>query len=138
MSLTTTKKIRLFAGSRKSARATASIMPGIGRIRFNGFLVESLPNELQREVILAPLRLAGEYRYKVDIDVTCKGGGYMGQAYAAAMAIARALVAYTKSSDLKKKIIKYDKHLLTGDPRQTEPKKFGGPGARRRRQKSYR
>jgi len=28
--------------------------------------------------------------------------------------------------------------MIVGDPRRTEPKKFGGPGPRRRRQKSYR
>jgi len=35
-------------------------------------------------------------------------------------------------------LIEYDRHLLIGDPRRTEPKKFGGPSARRRKQKSYR
>ena len=130
--------MKLFTGSRKTARATASIEPGVGRVRVNGFLVEALPNELSREIILGPLRLAGDSRYKVNIDVTVKGGGYVGQAYAAAMAIARALTGYFKSMDLKKKIIEFDPHLLSGDPRQSEPKKFGGPGARRREQKSYR
>ncbi|MCK4634076.1 30S ribosomal protein S9, partial [Candidatus Bathyarchaeota archaeon] len=33
---------------------------------------------------------------------------------------------------------KYDRTMLAGDPRQKEPKKFGGPGARAKRQKSYR
>jgi len=28
--------------------------------------------------------------------------------------------------------------LISGDARRKEPKKFGGPGARRRKQKSYR
>ena len=32
----------------------------------------------------------------------------------------------------------YDRTLLVADPRRCEPKKFGGPGARARRQKSYR
>jgi len=40
--------------------------------------------------------------------------------------------------EIRKKIIEYDRHLLAGDPRQSESKKFGGPGARRRKQKSYR
>jgi small subunit ribosomal protein S9 len=40
--------------------------------------------------------------------------------------------------EIKEKLVAHDKHLLSGDPRQTEPKKFGGPGARRRKQKSYR
>ena len=28
--------------------------------------------------------------------------------------------------------------MLVGDPRRSEPKKYGGPGARARKQKSYR
>jgi len=39
---------------------------------------------------------------------------------------------------LKEKIGDYDKYLISGDARRKEPKKFGGPGARRRKQKSYR
>ncbi len=132
------KKMKIFSGARKTARATAVIRPGVGRVRINGFLLEALPNELQREVIMTPLRLAGDLRYKVDIDVDVKGGGVMGQAYACAMAIARALVGYFASEELKRRILEYDRHLLVGDPRQTEPKKFGGPGPRRRKQKSYR
>ncbi len=38
----------------------------------------------------------------------------------------------------QEKIIEFDRHLLAGDPRQTEVKEIGGPGARRRKQKSYR
>ena len=132
------KKMKLFTGARKAARATASIEPGVGRVRVNGFLLESMGNELARETIVAPLRLAGDSRFKVNIDVTVKGGGYVGQSYASAMAVSRALVGYFKSSDLKKRLTEYDDHLLSGDARQAEPKKFGGPGARRREQKSYR
>lgn len=32
----------------------------------------------------------------------------------------------------------YDRSLLAADPRHRESKKFGGPGARARYQKSYR
>lgn len=35
-------------------------------------------------------------------------------------------------------LISYDRSLLVADPRRCEPKKFGGPGARARYQKSYR
>lgn len=35
-------------------------------------------------------------------------------------------------------LIQYDRSLLVADPRRCEPKKFGGPGARARYQKSYR
>jgi small subunit ribosomal protein S9 len=128
----------LYSGARKTARATAAIMPGTGRIRINNVPVELLVPAVARQRVLAPLVLAGELRDKVDIDVRVSGGGFMGQAEAAAMAISRALVDWTRGQELKRKLTEYDVHLLSGDPRQSEPKKFGGPGARRRKQKSYR
>jgi small subunit ribosomal protein S16e len=41
-------------------------------------------------------------------------------------------------NELKKALTQYDRSLLVADPRRAEPKKFGGPGARARYQKSYR
>ncbi len=35
-------------------------------------------------------------------------------------------------------LLQYDRSLLVADPRRCEPKKYGGPGARARYQKSYR
>lgn len=35
-------------------------------------------------------------------------------------------------------LLQYDRTLLVADPRRCEPKKYGGPGARARYQKSYR
>lgn len=40
--------------------------------------------------------------------------------------------------EIKDVLIQYDRSLLVADPRRCEPKKFGGPGARARYQKSYR
>ena len=40
--------------------------------------------------------------------------------------------------EIKDILTSYDRSLLVADPRRCEPKKFGGPGARARRQKSYR
>lgn len=40
--------------------------------------------------------------------------------------------------EIKEIFIQYDRTLLVADPRRCEPKKFGGPGARARYQKSYR
>ena len=39
---------------------------------------------------------------------------------------------------IKEVFMQYDRTLLVADPRRCEPKKFGGPGARARYQKSYR
>ncbi|MDE1861962.1 MAG: 30S ribosomal protein S9 [Thaumarchaeota archaeon] len=145
-------KIESYYASRKTARAHAFISKGAGRVRINNVPVEMIPQEVAREVILAPLEITGDLRNKVDLAVKVSGGGFMGQSYASAVAISRALTGWTKTrkepkdhpftksvrEDLKKKISEYDKHLLSGDDRRKEPKKFGGPGARRRKQKSYR
>ena len=40
--------------------------------------------------------------------------------------------------EIKDILQQYDRTLLVADPRRCEPKKFGGPGARARYQKSYR
>lgn len=134
----TTRKTKLYSGSRKQARATAAIMPGSGKIRINNIPAEIVMPTVARQRILTPLVLSGELRDKVDINVRVAGGGFMGQAEAAAMAISKALVDWTRGQELRKRILEHDVHLLSGDARQSETKKFGGPGARRRRQKSYR
>jgi small subunit ribosomal protein S9 len=134
----TARKVKLFAGARKRAKATASISTGTGQVRINNIPVEMVEPRLSRERIIAPLELASNLRDKVDLDGVVQGGGFMGQADAAAVSIARALVGWSKNVELKTRITEYDKHLLSGDARRKEPKKFGGPGARRRKQKSYR
>ena len=62
----------------------------------------------------------------------------MGQAEASRMAIAKGLLKWTKSTRLRTTLRDYDRTMIAGDPRRSEPKKFGGPGARARDQKSYR
>jgi small subunit ribosomal protein S9 len=145
-------KVELYPASRKTAKAVASIMKGSGRVRVNNIPAELVMPELAREVILTPLELAGDARNKVDISVRVEGGGFTSRAFASAVAISKALTGSTKGKkdprdhplpksvreEIRERLIGYDKHFLTGDPRQTEPKKFGGPGARRRKQKSYR
>lgn len=145
-------KLESYFASRKAARAHAFITKGAGRIRINNVPVEMIQQEVVREVILAPLEIAGDLRNKIDVSVRVRGGGFMGQAYACAIAISRALTGWTKTrkepkdhpftrtarEDLRKRLTEHDKHLLSGDDRRKEPKKFGGPGARRRKQKSYR
>jgi small subunit ribosomal protein S9 len=129
---------KFYFGMRKTARALARISEGQGRVRINGYPLEIWEPEVARWIMQTPLELTKPYSERVDIEVKTWGGGFMGQAYAAAMAIARALVGYFNSEEVKKAILSYDPHLLKGDPRQQEPKKYGGPGPRRRRQKSYR
>jgi small subunit ribosomal protein S9 len=145
-------KIDLYPGQRKSCRAVATISKGNGKVRINNIPVEILEPEVVKELVLTPLALVGELRNKVDISVRVQGGGFMGQAFASAVAISRSLIGEGKGGrdpkdhplsknireEIRKKITEFDRHLLAGDPRQTESKKFGGSGARRRKQKSYR
>ncbi len=148
----TTPKTEIYFATRKTASAHVYITKGKGKVRINNIPVEMIPQETAREVMLAPLEIVGEIRDKIDISVRVRGGGYMGQASAAATGIARALTGWTKSKkepkdhplpkasrrDLRNRISEFDKYLISGDARRKEPKKFGGPGARRRKQKSYR
>ena len=132
------KKARQFDGWRKTAYAQAVVSSGQGRVWINNVPVEFLQPEFARLRIITALALAKEVANKVDISVKVKGGGYMSRAEASAMAVSRAIVGWSGSEDVKKRFMEYDRFLLVGDPRQTEPKKFGGPGPRRRKQKSYR
>ncbi|RJS89155.1 30S ribosomal protein S9 [Candidatus Bathyarchaeota archaeon] len=135
------KRVKLIhvSARRKTSVARVTVREGKGRIRVNNKPLELLSPALVRDKILEPLLLAGdEIRKRLDIKVKVQGGGIMSQADAARMAIARALVSWTRSKTLRNLFLSYDRSMLAGDPRQKEPKKFGGPGARRRRQKSYR
>lgn len=132
------KRILLVSGKRKTAIARATVRPGKGRIRINKIPIEIWRPEVARMKIMEPLLLAEDAWGDVDIDVNVEGGGFMGQAEASRMAIARAIIRWTKSPEIKRSFTNYDRTMLVGDPRRTEPKKFGGPSARTRKQKSYR
>ena len=132
------KKVIHTSGKRKTAIARGKIRAGKGRVRINKSPVELYDPELARLKIQEPLTLAGDLLNDVDIDVRVAGGGVMGQAEAARMVIAKGLVQWTSDMELKEKYNQYDRTMLVGDPRRSEPKKYGGPGARARKQKSYR
>jgi small subunit ribosomal protein S9 len=132
------KRMLLVTGKRKTAIARAVIKPGRGNVTVNDFPVSMVSPELARARISEPLTLAGERLNAVNVRVKVRGGGVMGQAEAARMAIARALVDWSRSAELRRLFTSFDRTMLAGDPRRKEPKKFGGPGARRRKQKSYR
>ena len=132
-------KVLLTSGKRKTAIARATVKAGKGRIRINNVPLEIYEPKIAREKIMEPLMQAGDEVWKqLDIDIKVSGGGFMGQAEAARTAIARALLKWTKSAHLRTVFAEYDRTLIAGDPRRKEPKKFGGPGARARDQKSYR
>ncbi len=134
-----TKKVLVVSGKRKTASARAVVKLGVGRVRINMTPVEILEPVIAREKIMEPLLQVGEDVWKqLDMDVKTSGGGYMGQAEAARMAVANALLKWTKSSHIRTVFTEYDRTMIAGDSRRKEPKKFGGPGARAKEQKSYR
>ena len=127
------------SGKKKTAIARATIRDGEGRVRVDSRPVELVEPELAQLKMLEPFRIAeDELRETVDVDVDVEGGGVMGQADAARTAIARALVDHTNDAELRDAFMEFDRSLLVNDVRQSEPKKWGGPGARARYQKSYR
>jgi small subunit ribosomal protein S9 len=132
------KRVLIVSGKRKTAVARAVVGPGKGRVRINRIPIEIIHPEIARTKVMESLLLAPEIRKDVDIDVDVRGGGFMGQADAARIAIARALVRWSKASDVRRKLLEYDRAMLAGDPRRTESKKWGGYSARTRKQKSYR
>ena len=133
------KKVLVLSGKRKTASARASVRLGNGKVRINNVPIEVYEPNLARDKIMEPLLLVDDkVTSQLDINVKVSGGGFMGQAEAARMAIAKALLKWTKSTRLRTTLRDYDRTMIAGDPRRSEPKKFGGPGARARDQKSYR
>ncbi len=131
-------RVVVSTGKRKTSLAKATIRDGTGRIRINGQPMELLQPELARMRIMEPLILFGEGWKRYDIKVRSKGGGFMSQADAVRMAISTGLFQMSQDFEARSKMIEHDRTMLVGDPRRTEPKKFGGPSARSRYQKSYR
>jgi small subunit ribosomal protein S9 len=132
-------KIVVSSGKRKAAIARATIREGTGRVFINKTPIEIFTPLIARYIIEEPLLLASDkVKSNVDIRVNVRGGGVMGQAQASRIAIARGLVDFTKSADLRRQFVEYDRTLMAGDSRRKEKKKFGGPGARAKKQKSYR
>jgi small subunit ribosomal protein S9 len=131
-------KVVVSTGKRKTSLAKATVRDGTGRIRINGIPLEIHQPELARMRIIEPLILFGEGWKRYDIKIRVNGGGFMSQADAIRMAIATGLIRMSQDFEARSKMIEHDRTMLVGDPRRTEPKKFGGPSARSRYQKSYR
>lgn len=132
------RKAVLSVGKRKTSKARVVITEGKGRIRVNNTPIHLYEPLIAKEKIMEAIMLAGESVKNVDIKARVEGGGYMSQAEAVRMGIAQGLVRWTRGKRLRNTYIDYDRTMLAGDGRRKESKKFGGPGARRKKQKSYR
>ena len=133
-------------GKKKNAIANAVVQPGKGSITINRIPIQNVEPKTLRIKIFEPILLAGLDHFKdLKIRVRVCGGGSTAQLYAARIAIAKGVVAWKQKyvdeeekAKLRRTFLSYDKTLLVADMRRREPKKFNGPGARARYQKSYR
>ena len=140
------KKIVQTFGRKKNAVAVASATVGSGSIRVNGKSLDLIEPVALRTKLYEPILLVGQDKFKdLTIRVRVRGGGSSNQIFAIRQAIARALIAYYQkyedeqsAQEIKALLLQYDRHLIVADDRRAEPKKYGGPGARSRFQKSYR
>lgn len=114
-------------GRRKTAVARVRVKSGEGRVLVNGRDLKEYFTKLDDQLtVLAPLKKAGCEK-SLDIYVNAEGGGFSGQAGAAALGIARALVRHNPEHEP----VLRDGKFLTRDARVKERKKYGRRGARR-------
>jgi len=125
-------------GKRKQAIARATVRKGTGQVRINQQPLEIVEPEIVRQKIQEPLLMVGDRWKALNIAVDVAGGGVMGQASAARTAVARGLLEWLKDPALTEMFKHYDRSLIVNAPRRKLPKRPGGRGARKRRQKSYR
>ena len=115
-------------GRRKTSVARVILRPGDGKITVNGgpfeqyFRLEALRGEVQQPLVET------ENTGKFAVLINARGGGIHGQAGAARLGIARALVLF--NPELRARL--RQGAFLTRDPRAKERKKYGQKGARKR------
>ncbi|WP_292486979.1 30S ribosomal protein S9 [Methanohalobium sp.] len=131
-------KVVTSSGKNKAAIARATISKGTGKVRVNKVPIEIYEPKFGRLKMQEAIKLAGDVVSEMDIDVNVRGGGLMGQANAVRTAIARGIVDWTNDTNTRDTYMAYDRNLVVNNSRQKESKKFGGPGARAKYQKSYR
>ena len=121
-------------GRRKTSVARVLLRPGTGKVQVNGRPFEGyFPSEALRIEVQQPL-VATELAGKFDVVISAAGGGIHGQAGAARLGIARALLVF--NPELRPRLRQGG--FLTRDPRAKERKKYGQKGARKRFQFSKR
>ncbi len=132
-------KSLVISSKRKTAIGKATIREGTGIIKINKKELSSYPRLQQLEIqepLLIAEKLIGKANY--DISVNVKGGGLSSQIEAARLAMARAIVAFTKNEELKRTYLLYDRNMFVADTRRKEAYKPGDSKARAKRQTSYR
>lgn len=115
-------------GKRKRAIARVYLSKGQGAILVNGIDYKTYFTEMYlQNKVEAPLKAINELGM-YSININASGGGVKGQAEAASLGIARAIVEM--NAELKPLL--RSKGLMTRDARAVERKKFGQKKARKR------
>jgi small subunit ribosomal protein S9 len=127
------------SGKRKEAVARAILEDGTGRVFINHRDYKTL-HIFDKLKIEEPLRIAEKVLGKLNFDavISVRGGGEKGQIESARVALSRAILSFSKSKELEKEFLEYDRSLLVADVRRKEAYKPGDSKARSKRQKSYR
>ncbi|KAF3435416.1 hypothetical protein FNV43_RR22505 [Rhamnella rubrinervis] len=131
-------------GRKKTAVAVTYCKRGRGLIKINGCPIELVEPEILRFKAYEPILLLGRQRFAgVDMRIRVKGGGHTSQIYAIRQSIAKALVAFTRSTwtSRARRRSRTSSSGTTGHcsspiPDAASPR--SGRGARARFQKSYR
>lgn len=129
----------IMSGKRKTSVARAILTKGSGKITINkkDYTTLQMFDKLKIE---EPLRITESVLGKIDFDVliNVRGGGEKSQIEAARLALAKAIIEFSKSKELTKAFLEYDRNLLVADIRRKEAYKPGDSKARSKRQSSKR
>lgn len=135
-------KVLHVSSKRKTAIARASVKKGKGKITINKIPYTLISNKYLLDVVKEPIVLVEEYKQElpsqIDIAITVKGGGTIGQMVAVRNCIAKAFVQYFNDVNLAHKISTYNRSFLIDDERRVEAKKPLGTKARAKKQHSKR
>lgn len=127
------------SGKRKTSVARAIIASGSGKITINKKSYTTF-HEFDKMKIEEPLEIAKSFlgNLNFDVEISVRGGGEKSQIEAARLALARAIVKFSKSEKLEDALWDYDRNLLVADVRRKEAYKPGDSKARSKRQSSKR
>ncbi len=133
----TTKKGNVIKAKKKTAIARGTIQKGTGKVKINHIGIDAYAKGYVRDLIMEPIKLAGDEMKEYDININVNGSGFMSQAIAVRSCIAKSIVK-AKGKKYKDMFLSYDRSMLVDDVRQVEEKKPLGRKARKKKQHSKR
>ncbi|MCX6751033.1 MAG: 30S ribosomal protein S9 [Candidatus Pacearchaeota archaeon] len=101
------------SGKRKTAIARAEIKEGSGKVTLNKINYENFHKFdvlRMREPLLIAENVLGKINF--DVIISVHGGGEKSQIEAARLALARAIIKFSESTELEKEFSEYDRNLL--------------------------